>query len=146
LDFQTDQQGYRYGGYRLTKFVSLSDLEVRGLRNRYREAGIGAALAARVEPMQESAANQWIPGTAKVPVTAFVRFDDPRGGMSEARFHGKLEIYDPDKDSVVHIGAYTVPLESDSTAALAYQLEGKHRSHFAGARYAGIPAKYSHVG
>ena len=124
LDLQVDQAGFRYGGYHLTKFVSLSDLKVRGLRNRYREAGIGAPLSARVEPIQASMANRWIPATAKVPVTAFVRFDNPRRGMSEAKIRGRLQIYDPDKDSVVHIGAYVLPLESDSTAALAYRLEG----------------------
>jgi len=42
LDLQVDQEGFRYGGYHLTKFVSLGDIKVRGLRNRYREAGIGA--------------------------------------------------------------------------------------------------------
>jgi pimeloyl-ACP methyl ester carboxylesterase len=124
LDLQVDQEGFRYGGYRLTKFVSLSDLKVRGLRNRYRDAGIGAPLSARVEPMQASTANRWIPATAKVPVTAFVRFDNPRRGMSEAKIRGTLQIYDTDKDSVVRIGTYVVPLESDSTAALAYRLEG----------------------
>jgi pimeloyl-ACP methyl ester carboxylesterase len=121
---QVDQQGFRYGGYHLTKFVSLSDLKVRGLRNRYRDAGIGAPLVARVEPLQQSTANKWIPATAKIPVTGFVRLDDPRRGMSASKIHGTLELYDTDKDPTVRIGSNTVPLESDSTAALAYRLEG----------------------
>jgi hypothetical protein len=124
FDLQVDQQGFLYGGYRLTKFVSLSDLEVRGLRNRYREAGIGASLSARVEPTRENAANRWIPATAKVPVTAFVRFDNPRRGLSDGMIRGSLEMYDPDEVLIVRIGSYAVPLESDSTAALAYRLEG----------------------
>jgi hypothetical protein len=124
LDLQVDQEGFRYGGYQLTKFVSLSDLKVRGLRDRYRKAGIGAPLSANVKPVEKSTANRWIPATAKVPVTAFVRFDDPRRGMSQRNIRGTLHIYDPDKDSIVRIGSYAVPLESDSTAALAYRLEG----------------------
>jgi hypothetical protein len=124
FDLKVDQHGFLYGGYRLTKFVSLSELEVRGLRNRYRKAGIGASLSASVEPTQESTANRWIPATAKVPITAFVRLDNPRNGMSEARVRGSLEIYDPDKVSVIRVGSYSVPLESDSTAAIAYRLEG----------------------
>jgi triacylglycerol esterase/lipase EstA (alpha/beta hydrolase family) len=124
LDLHVDQQDFRYGGYRLTKFVSLSDLAVRGLRDRYRKAGIGAPLSAKVEPLQTSTANRWIPATAKVPVTAFIRLDDPRRGMSGRKIHGILHIYDPDKVSMVRIGSYTVPLESDSSAALAYRLEG----------------------
>jgi pimeloyl-ACP methyl ester carboxylesterase len=124
LDLQVDPQDFRYGGYQLTKFVSLSDLEIRGLRDRYRDPGIGAPLSAKVEPLQTSTANRWIPTTSKVPVTAFVRFDDPRRGMSEGKIHGTLHIYDPDKESIVRIGSYAVPLESDSSAALAYRLEG----------------------
>jgi pimeloyl-ACP methyl ester carboxylesterase len=123
LDLQVDQGGFSYGGYHLAKFVSLSDLEIRGLRNRYRDAGIGAPLAARVEPVQTIPANRWIPPTAKVPVTAFVRFDNPRRGMSEGRIRGTLDLYDTNKDPAVKIGPQVVPLESDSTAALAYQLE-----------------------
>jgi pimeloyl-ACP methyl ester carboxylesterase len=124
LDLQVDQQGFNYGGYHLTKFVSLSDLKVRGLRNRYRDAGIGAPLSARVEPTRESAANRWIPATMKVPVTAFVRLDDPRRGMSAGKIRGTLEVYDPDRVWSVRIGSYAVPLESNSSAALAYRLEG----------------------
>jgi triacylglycerol esterase/lipase EstA (alpha/beta hydrolase family) len=45
-------------------------------------------------------------------------------GRSEGKIRGMLHIYDPDKDSVVRIGNYAVPLESDSTAALTYRLEG----------------------
>ena len=84
LDLAVDAKGFSYGGYHLTKFVSLADLEVRGLRNTYRKAGIGAALSARVEPSPGKTANRWIPPTAKVPITAFVRFDDPRRAMSTA--------------------------------------------------------------
>jgi pimeloyl-ACP methyl ester carboxylesterase len=124
LDLRVDQQDFRYGGYQLTRFVSLGDLQVRGLRDRYRKAGIGAPLSASVEPLEKSTANRWIPATAKVAVTAFVRFDDPRRGMSERKIRGTLQIYDPDKDLAVRIGSYSVPLESDSTAALAYRLEG----------------------
>jgi pimeloyl-ACP methyl ester carboxylesterase len=124
LELQVDQRGFRYGGYHLTKFVSLGDLKVRGLRNRYREAGIGAALAARVEAVEQSAASRWIPPTAKVPVTAFVRFDDPRRGMSVSNIHGRLELYDTDSVPAVTVGKESVPLASDVTAALAYRLEG----------------------
>lgn len=124
LDLEVSEQSFSYGGYHLKKFVSLSDLEVRGLRNRYRDAGIGAPLSAQVEAQKNSPANEWIPATAKVPVTAFVRFDDPRRGMSEGKLRGTLELYDTDQVRTVQIGSDTVPLESDSTAALAYRLEG----------------------
>ncbi len=124
LNLDIDPTGFNYAGNHLTRFVSLADLEVRGLRNTYRKAGIGAALSARVEATPGKAASRWIPVTAKVPVTAFVRFDDPRLAMSNGRLHGTVEIYDEDRTHAVQVGSYSVPLESDPSAALAYQLEG----------------------
>src|SRR5208282_5968913 len=124
LDLTVNPKGFDYGGYRLTKFVSLADLKVRGLRNSYRKAGIGAALSARVEPLTNSPASRWIPPNAKVAVTAFVRFDDPRRAMSDGRLHGTVELYDKDWTEKIPVGASSVPLESDPSAALAYRLEG----------------------
>jgi hypothetical protein len=124
LDLSAEPDGFNYGGYQLTKFVSLADLGVRGLRNTYRRAGIGAALSAKVEAMPGSPASPWIPPTAKVPMTAFVRFDNPRLAMSTGHLHGTVELYDEDRASSVRVGAQSVPLESDPSAALAYRLEG----------------------
>lgn len=124
LSLTADAAGFNYAGSHLTKFVSLADLKVRGLRNIYRKAGIGAALSASVVPASNDAASRWIPPTAKVPITAFVRFDDPRRAMSDGRLHGTVELYDEDRTTAVRVGPYSVPLESDPSAALAYRLEG----------------------
>lgn len=124
LSLRADPTGFNYGEDHLTKFVSIADLKVRGLRNTYRRAGIGAALSARVEPSRDSPANRWIPPNAKVPITAFVRFQDPRRAMSDGQLQGTVELYDEDKTAAVQIAAYSVPLEWDPSAALAYRLEG----------------------
>jgi hypothetical protein len=124
LDLGVNPEGFSYAGNHLTKFVSLADLKVRGLRNTYRRAGIGAALSARVEPSPNSPASRWIPPNAKVPMTAFVRFDDPRMAMSTGRLRSTIELYDDDRTAAIQVGSYTVPLESDPSAALAYRLEG----------------------
>jgi len=124
LNLSVDPAGFNYGGNHLTKFVSLADLEVRGFRNTYRRPGIGAALSARVEPIPGTPASRWIPVTAKVPITAFVRFDDPRLAMSNGRLRGTVELYDEDRTATVQVGSDAVPLEWDPSAALAYQLEG----------------------
>jgi pimeloyl-ACP methyl ester carboxylesterase len=123
LSLTTDPAGFKYGGNHLTNFVSLADLQVRGLRNTYRRAGIGAALSARVESVPGAPASHWISSAAKVPVTAFVRFDDPQRAMRGGLLHGTVELYDVAKTTAVEVGAYSVPLESDSSAALAYGLE-----------------------
>jgi triacylglycerol esterase/lipase EstA (alpha/beta hydrolase family) len=124
LDLSIEPDEFHYAGNQLTNFVSLADLQVRGLRNTYRRPGIGAALSAKVEPLPGSPASPWIPPTAKVPMTAFVRFDDPRLAMSTGHLHGKVELYDEDRASSVQVSSQSVPLESDPSAALAYRLEG----------------------
>jgi pimeloyl-ACP methyl ester carboxylesterase len=123
LDLQSDPHGFLYGGYHLNQFVSLSDVKVRGLRNTYRHAGIGAAIVGQVEPTQQNAANRWIPPNAKTAVTAIMRFDGARTAMSSGKVRGALTIYDDSEVSTVRIGAYSVPLESDPSAALAYRLQ-----------------------
>ena len=40
------RQAFRYGGYEIIHPISMSDLVIRGLRNRYRRGGIGAPLGA----------------------------------------------------------------------------------------------------
>jgi hypothetical protein len=87
LDLAVKPEGFNYGGYHLTKFVFLADLKVRGLRNTYRKAGVGAALSAQVEPQADSTASRWIPPNAKVPIPAFVRFDPPRSLPDSAIRH-----------------------------------------------------------
>jgi pimeloyl-ACP methyl ester carboxylesterase len=124
LGLGVNPEGFTYAGNRLTKFVSIINLQVRGLRNIYRRAGIGAALSARVEPTPDSKASRWIPANVKVPITAFVRFDDPRRAMTDGRLHGTVELYDDDVTAAVQVGTYRVPLESDPSVALAYRLEG----------------------
>ena len=47
-----------WAGYRLKDFIPAADVEVRGLRNRYRTPGIGAPLAASIEPVGAATANR----------------------------------------------------------------------------------------
>jgi pimeloyl-ACP methyl ester carboxylesterase len=124
LSLKADPKEFAYGGDHLTTFVSIADLKVRGFRNTYRKAGIGAALSARVEPSSDSAANEWVPPNAKVPITAFVRFQNPRRAISTGQVNGAVELYDEDETAAVQIASYSVPLEWDPSAALAYRLEG----------------------
>ena len=84
LQLDVDPSGFEFGGYQLVHFKSLADFEIRGLRNRYRRRGIGAPLAASVSK-GEGRTDPWIGPHVKVPVTALLRFDDPRRGMSEGR-------------------------------------------------------------
>jgi pimeloyl-ACP methyl ester carboxylesterase len=117
-----------WGGYRFTHFIPVGDFRVRGLANRYRQPGIGAPLAAEVEPVGPDAAAEAararIPPRIKVPVTAFVRFAEPVRGILENNIEGRIEVYAADETTTVRFGERDVPLELEQSAALAYMLEG----------------------
>jgi pimeloyl-ACP methyl ester carboxylesterase len=114
-----------FAGYRLRDFVSVTDLEIRGLRNRYRRPGIGASLAAEVERSGERSRDRWIPPHSKIPVTALLRLADARAALDGRTLAGNLEIYDGNSVFEVVVGDhYTVPLELETSSALAYRLEG----------------------
>ena len=124
LRLGVDPSGFKFGGYQLVHFVSLADFQVRGLRNRYRSRGIGAPLAASVSESEQEAVDKWIAPRAKVPVTALLRFDDPRRGMSAGAVHATIQLYDAQESATIRIGDVSVPLESETTATLAYEIEG----------------------
>jgi hypothetical protein len=125
LTVEFDQSDLIWAGHRLKDFVPAADVEVRGLRNRYRLPGIGAALAASLEPLEEDTVTQSrIPPRLRVPVTAFLRLDDPRGALASGKLKGKLEFYTPDSARAVKIAGIDVPIEYETTTALALTLEG----------------------
>ena len=69
------------------------------------------------------AASAFVGPNAKVPVTAFLRFDDVHAGLISGRLHGTLEVYTKDAAQTVRISGFDVPLEFEPTSALAYQLK-----------------------
>jgi hypothetical protein len=125
LHLTLDESGMSWGGYPLDRFISTTTLEVKGLRNRYRSPGLGAPLAAS---LAEGHALKKIPGAerlgphTKVPVTALLRFQHARTSLASGQVSGRLEVYAADQASSVTIDGQRQPIESDPTAALAYQL------------------------
>jgi len=140
-----DPRQFIWAGYRFTRFVPVSHFAVRGLRNRYRQSGVGAPLAADIEPAgsgpDAEAARKRIPPRTKVPVTAFLRINQPLRGVLQGNLEGHLEIYTTDHTRTLRVGQRDVPLEFESTAAIAYQLEGAPvwDMEIAGFRFAETP-------
>lgn len=124
----TDPNQFFWSGYRFKRFVPVGEYVVRGFSNRYRQAGVGAPLAAELEPVDSGpaaeAARKRIPPRTRVPVTAFLRIATPRRAVLDGKLEGKIEIYASDQASTVAISGRNAPLELEPTAALAYQLEG----------------------
>ena len=128
IEIGVDEKMLLWSGYRMTRFVSLGEFKVRGFLNRYRQAGIGAPLAAELKPVGEGPeaeeARKRIPPRLKVPVTAVLRIDDVSTGIATGDLRGQIEVYAADAATTADIGGRSVPLELEPTAALAYQLEG----------------------
>src|SRR5215813_2150398 len=77
LEIESAAAAFSWAGYPLEHFVPTANLEVRGLRNRYRQAGIGAPLAASLAGTETalSTGSNRIPLRLKVPVTTFLRLE-----------------------------------------------------------------------
>ncbi len=113
-----------WGERHLTELLPVASFEVRGLRNRYRQRGIGAPLVARAELIDPGRG----PATLElqeilVPATALLRFDEPRTQLRGTRLLGRLQLYRGREKSSIELAGREVPLEIDPTAALAATLE-----------------------
>ena len=126
LEIAIEDRDFTWLGYRLDHFVPITSVAIRGLRNRYLRPGVGAALVAGVA-QQEAVAS--VPGARRIgpftrlPVTVFLRLEDPRGSLASGEVQGRLELYPQDRATTVTVDGHAHPLESDPTAALALWLE-----------------------
>jgi len=132
LDIEFVSADFSWAGYRVEHFVPTANLEVRGLRNRYRRPGIGAPLAASLAGAVQSSmpGASRIPPRLKVPLTAFLRLDAPRRSLSAGSLRGRLELYAPNQATTI-VDGKEQRLEVEPTAALAYTLEGSQMYDFA---------------
>lgn len=126
------REEFRWGSFRLVDFVQAAELDVRGLRNRYRWPGIGAALAAKIAPLEGMTIPAFarVPPNLKVPVTAFLRIDDAEEGLKSDTLRANLELYTTGEATTVNIEGRTVPIEYELSSALAYTLEGSQAYKF----------------
>ncbi len=121
VDFDSSQ--LQWGPRTLTDFLPLGDYEVQGMRNRYRQHGIGVPLAAktlRVDTNDQS--DDFIARRVRVPTTVVLRLDVPRQQLADSALHGRLELYAATDREDVIIGDASVPLEIDRTASIATTL------------------------
>ena len=111
IEISVDDKTLLWSGYRMVRFVSLGEFKVRGFLNRYRQAGIGAPLAAELAPAGEGPeaeeARKRIPPRLKVPVTALLRIDDILTGIASGNLKGQIEVYAADSATTVEIEGRT---------------------------------------
>jgi hypothetical protein len=113
-----------WAGHLLRDLRPAAHVQVRGLRNRYRRAGIGAPLVAGLTPRPgEEQRYARIPPVLRVPVTVFLRLDHVREGLATGELRGALEVYSMDTASEVEVDGRPEPLEFEPSAAIAYTLD-----------------------
>ena len=127
IETSFDEQQLRWAGRRLVELVPAADLEIRGLRNRYRRAGVGAAFAAR--PAAEPGAEllpmeRLISEDMRVPVSVLLRFESPRAGLRAGEQRAVLAIYNAREDETAQVSGRSVPVEYETSATLALSLDG----------------------
>lgn len=115
-------------GYPLDEFVPLADLEVRGFRNRYRMAGVGAPVAVHIVKPEDPddrdlPYERWMPDQLRVAGSIFVRVPDVIAQLRRGLMQGRIEIHLGRESATVEVDGRQVPLELEPTASLAYMLD-----------------------
>jgi len=123
LDVQFDRSNLLWNHRILFRFVPVAELEVVGLRNRYRWPGIGAPLSASTIPPPSNIQQQdLVAPNIRVPVTAVLRLEQPRAQLKRDSLNAVLDLYDASGPELVKIDGHEVPLEVETTASLAAML------------------------
>lgn len=100
------------------KFEPADRYSVRGVSVRNRTAGVGAPLIGLKKTAQKSLSRN-----QAVPVTAFLRIEGDLATLSAGTATANLELYSPEDSNTLQFKDRLLPLGSDLTTPLAYQLE-----------------------
>ncbi len=114
-----DEQNLLWGDLRLVDLEPAAQIEVVGMKNRYRQPGLGAALTASTEPADSDPGDRLTGKALHVPVTALLRLDQARQQLRGDQLTGRLEIYPTNDVRTVVVSGVPVPLEAEPTVALA---------------------------
>jgi pimeloyl-ACP methyl ester carboxylesterase len=123
MAIEFDRRNLMWGSRMLTDFVPVSEYEIYGMRNRYRQPGIGVALAAQTLATADGGAgDKLMDDRMRVPATAVLKFDDPRQQITATTLYGRLDLYAATDREEIDVGGADVPLEIDRTATVALTL------------------------
>jgi pimeloyl-ACP methyl ester carboxylesterase len=124
LEVAFDPASLDWGSRRLGEFRPSAGFEVRGLRNRYRQPGIGAPLIAHAEP-SFSLETPWDLQLARTVVSATAVLVPERlwAQLRTTEMRGTLRLYRGRDTSYVEFEGRQVPVAIDPSAALAATLE-----------------------
>jgi pimeloyl-ACP methyl ester carboxylesterase len=120
LDFPPEE--LQWAGRELLDLTPVAELEIHGIRNRYRLSGIGAPLAARTVAPAGAPPDPLVGPRVRIALTAVLRVAEPRRALAEKRIRGSLEIYAANDTEQITLDGETLPLQYEDTAALAVTL------------------------
>lgn len=145
IEVTTDPAQLYWGDHQLVDLTPTAELEVRGMRNRHRIPGLGAALSARAIPRKDvDVQHSLIAPAVQVATTAVLSLQDVHHGISTGRLRGSLDLYKASETETVTMEDREVQLEIDETTPIAVQLAGspmwkQELRGFFGISVAGIP-------
>jgi pimeloyl-ACP methyl ester carboxylesterase len=123
IEVAFDAKSLEWHDYRLVDFTPVGEMRIEGIRNRYRQPGIGAALAARPVPVKGYYGDDDLVGpNIRVPVTIVLEVDQPRRQLGAALVRATLEAHATTDETFVNLSDETIPLEAEPTAVLAATL------------------------
>lgn len=123
LEVSFDRTDLNWGARRLVRFVPVAELDVIGLQNRYRRAGIGAPLAASTEPRHgEAPDDDFVDASVQVPATALLLLERPRQQLRQRHMRAHLELFAASETEEIELAGRRVPLEVEPSASLASTL------------------------
>ncbi len=124
IEFQVEIEG-RWSNQEFERFELVSDYQTDGLANQYHRYGLGVPLiAVRKEQAVHAPMEKYYPPDLTMPMTAFCHFTsfDQSKNVAVGEAKAILKLYDPLERSTVTADSQVVPLESDITTPLVYNL------------------------
>jgi pimeloyl-ACP methyl ester carboxylesterase len=126
VDVTVDQASLSFAGRTMTSFAPTMNLRVHGFQNDYRSDGLGAPLAAGLEPAPNRDSGLVLPVNLRIPVSAVLQMDDPRRQLTGSALAARMKLYNIYDTANIRIDGDDVPLEYDQTAVRAlFAVEGK---------------------
>jgi pimeloyl-ACP methyl ester carboxylesterase len=126
VDVTVDEASLTFAGRTMTSFVPTMNLKVEGFQNDYRSDGLGAPLAAGLEPGPQPGSGLVLPANLRIPTSAVLEMDYPRRQLTGSTLTARLKLYTIYDTANIRIDGHELPLGYDQTAVRAlFAVEGK---------------------
>ncbi len=116
LPVSIKNKSFRWDVSQFDQILCSDDFLVQGFTTRNRSAGMGLPLIA------VNSKAKFFSGERVIPMTVFLRITGNGGKIARGTARAELELYDTFDDTETVVNGRMVPLETDSTAPIAYAL------------------------